>query len=106
MQCRLRVKLRNTQREQMFSGLPQVTDIVRSVRLVRFGANIGSQLRAVRAYSGERRLSAIPYFNEVLIDVNLVLSLVQRSNRESAPMPPSSSAYRDLKSRQSRSSRR
>ena len=30
------VKLRNTQREQMFSGLPRVTDIVRSVRLVRF----------------------------------------------------------------------
>jgi hypothetical protein len=32
----VRVKLRNTQREQMFSGLPRVTDIVRSVRLVRF----------------------------------------------------------------------
>ena len=75
-------------------------------RLCTAHANIGSQLRAVRAYSGERRLSAIPYFNEVLIDVNLVLSLVQRSNREFAPMPPSSSAYRDSKSRQSRSSRR
>ena len=32
----LGVKLRNTQREQMFSGLPRVTDIVRSVRLVQF----------------------------------------------------------------------
>ena len=30
------VKLRNTRREQMFSGLPRVTDIVRLVRLVRF----------------------------------------------------------------------
>ena len=40
----------------------------------------GSQLRAVRVYSGERRLSAIPYFNEVLIDVNLVLSMVRRPN--------------------------
>jgi hypothetical protein len=45
-----------------------------------FGAMNGSQLRAVRVYSGERRLSAIPYFNEVLIDVNLVLSMVRRSN--------------------------
>jgi hypothetical protein len=33
------VKLRNTQREQMFSGLPRVTDIVRPVRLVRFVPN-------------------------------------------------------------------